>query len=140
VIPGLSRTRAGCEVEIVEDRHDRPPAIGECAHDFHDHLLVADVESRCRLIKEQERGVLGEHARNGRALALAARQARHSSHPKTAQIDRVQCRHNALLIVGMSNRWVGSVGIASHRDHLLHGERNMFCLILSEHGSSRSEV
>ena len=129
-----------CEVEIVEDRNDRSSAVGECADDLHHHLLMADVESCCWLIEQQERGVLGEHARNGRALALTARQARNRSPPKTAEIDRVECGRDAVLVFGTSNRWVGSVGITSHGDHLLHGERDIFGLMLSKHGSSCGKV
>ena len=60
------------KVEIVEDGNNCPPAAGECANDLDDHLLMADVECRCWLIEEQKRGVLSEHARDGRALALPA--------------------------------------------------------------------
>ncbi len=65
----------GRHVEVVQYGDNRASGLAERAHDPKHHLLMADVQSGSRFIKEDERCLLGDRSSDCHTLTFTAREA-----------------------------------------------------------------
>ena len=103
--------RAQDRGEPVGNR-DGGPALGEPGQGRLDEPLRHRVQRGCRLVKDQDLGVLEQHARNGQALLLAAGElvaslANHGVQPQGQFADAVQDGCSTARSLHLGHRRVG---------------------------------
>ena len=118
----------GREVEVVQHGDHRAARVGVGAGDSHHPLLVADVERRRRLVEEQDRRLLRQHARQSRPAALSTRERRIGA---SAEVEGLRPTHRALNRRAVVFAAAVAMRMATHHDDLTNREREL------EHGLLR---
>ena len=110
---------AGGEVEVVEDHHDRRPALAvEIEHQVEHVDLVGDVEEGRRLVEEQDVGALGERHRDPHALTLSAGQLVHGPVGEVRAAGRAEGLRDGFVVGGAPPAEAALVRVAAAADEI----------------------
>ena len=126
----------------MQDRHHRDAALRAAAHRFQQVELMLQVEARGRLVEQQQAGAvrglaagkLHQHAREMRALLLAAGQRRDDAVMEGGEVD-IRERGLGEIV----DRAAVAVG-GAHAHHFADGERKRHVRRLRQHRAMQREL